>query len=161
MLLTGTLKDYTIEVANRSVQITDAAGETDTAKGVELFRFLGDGNTYLATRHTLVQTNHMGGLEKSFDQAAIWNSIDAANNPTETDSVLAKPALFQTNHTGGFERFLDKAAIWNAIGAASNNTTDNDSVLANLKQQAHDAFEHNGGNAMDELAAWLHFTHHE
>ena len=68
-------------------------------KGVELFSFLGDGNTYVAKEHALLQTHNTDGL---------------------------------------------------------------DSVLADLKQQVHDAFGHNGGvDSVDNSLALLHLTHHE
>ena len=67
-----------------------------------------------------------------------------------------------TNHTQGVEKLLGNSALWNAVDAASNNPTHADSALADLKQQLHDTFDHNGANGtVDNLAALLHFTHHE
>ena len=79
----------------------------------------------------------------------------ASSNPTHADDALAN-----AHH----EQVPKKAGVWDAIAAASSNSTDTDNVLANLRQQVHDAFAHNGGhasNAVDDLAALLHFTHHE
>ena len=59
-------------------------------------------------------------------------------------------------------KLLGNMALWNAVDAASNNPTHADKALADLKQQLHDTFEHNGAtDTMDDLAALLHLTHHE
>ena len=55
------------------------------------------------------------------------------------------------------------AAIWNAIYAASTDQMGAHSALADLKQQVHDAFGHGAtaSHTVDDLASWLHLTHHE
>ena len=72
-------------------------------------------------------------------------------------------ALNQAGHGQGVDKVLTNAALWNAVDASSNSPTHVDTVLADLKQQLHDTFDHNLGtnNTMDELAAMLHLTHHE
>ena len=62
----------------------------------------------------------------------------------------------------GVDKVLTNAALWNAVDAASNTPTHADTVLADLKQQLHDAFDHAGATGtVDELAALLPWTHHE
>ena len=71
-------------------------------------------------------------------------------------------ALNQTGHDQGVDKVLTNAALLNAVDASSNSPTHVDTVLADLKQQLHDAFDQNGANVTgDELAALLHLTHHE
>ena len=136
LLLNGTIKDYTIDVTAKSVLITDAAGGTDTVTGVELFRFLGDRATYVATKQGLVQTN--------LTDVAVKQGLVQTN----LTDVAVKQGLVQTNLTD---------AMAKAIGAASQNPMDTDSIVAHLRQQAHDAFVHRE----DDLGPWLHLTHHE
>ena len=90
LLLDGTINDYTIGVTRKAVWITDAAGETDRVNGVEMFRFLGDGKTYVANKQGLVQTNASEGFGKSLDKVVSSNASNApSNNATDTDSILA------------------------------------------------------------------------
>jgi parallel beta-helix repeat protein len=77
-------------------------------------------------------------------------------------TIIFGQALNQTGHPQGANKVLGNTAPWSAVDAASNNPTYADSALADLKQQLHDAFEHDGANVTtDELAALLHWTHHE
>ena len=90
LLLDGILKDYTIEATKQAVLITNSAGDTDTVKSVELFRFLGDGNTYVTKNQSLAQTDHTEGLQTFLNKANVWSAIGvASSNPTDTDSVLS------------------------------------------------------------------------
>ena len=72
-------------------------------------------------------------------------------------------ALNQAGNGQGADKVLTNAALWNAIDSASNSPTHADTLMADLKQQLHDAFDHNGGSnlTVDDLAALLHLTHHE
>ena len=56
LLLDGNMQDYTFAVNKGGVTITNAAGEVDTVKNVEVFHF-SDGTNYLVGRHGLVQTS--------------------------------------------------------------------------------------------------------
>src|SRR5262249_5359373 len=104
-------------------------------------------------KRALVQTDYTQGLEKFVDQARVWSTTgDASSNPTNTHGLSAN--LKQQVHD----------AFWSTMVAASSNPTDTDSVLSNLRQQVQHAFADNGchaSNAADDLAAFLHFTHHE
>ena len=77
-------------------------------------------------------------------------------------SAIFAQALNQAGHPQGVDKVLTNTALWNAVDAASNNPTHADSALADLKQQLHDTFEHSGTtDTVDELAALIHWTHHE
>ena len=77
-------------------------------------------------------------------------------------SAIFAQALNQAGHPQGVDKVLTNAALWNAVDAASNSPTHADSALADLKQQLHDTFEHSGTtDTVDELAALIHWTHHE
>ena len=72
-------------------------------------------------------------------------------------------ALNEAGNGQGADKVLTNAALWNAIDSASNSPTHADTLMADLKQQLHDAFDHNGGSnlTVDDVAALLHLTHHE
>ena len=78
-------------------------------------------------------------------------------------STIFGQGLNQPGHPQGVDKVLTDTALWNAIDSASNGPTHADSVMADLKQQLHDAFDQNGGSnlTVDDLAALLHLTHHE
>jgi hypothetical protein len=78
-------------------------------------------------------------------------------------SAIFGQALNQAGHPQRVDKVLTNAALWNAMDSASNSPTHADTVMADLKQQLHDAFDHNGGSnlTVDDLAALLHLTHHE
>jgi Ca2+-binding RTX toxin-like protein len=78
-------------------------------------------------------------------------------------SAIFGQALNQAGHPQGVDKVLTNAALWNAIDSTSNSPTHADTVMADLQQQLHDAFDHNAGSNLrvDELAALLHLTHHE
>ena len=68
----------------------------------------------------------------------------------------------QAGHGQGVDKVLTNAALWKAVDAGSNTPTHADTVLADLKQQLHDAFDHAGATGtVDELAALLPWAHHE
>ena len=77
-------------------------------------------------------------------------------------TTISGQALNPAGHPQGVDKALTTAALWNAVDAASNSPTHADTVLTDLKQQLHDAFDQNGANLTgDEFAASLHLTHHE
>ena len=204
LLLDGTMQDYTFAVNKGGVTITNAAGEVDTVKNVEVFHF-SDGTNYLVGKQGLVQTSdqtintflaasgidqsHLGPVSTAQAQQPPSNANAAPSNPSTTAptspgtippttehnhgwfagsaasdqlTTIFGQALNQTGHTQG-DKLLTGRPLWNAVDAASNVPTHTDTVLADLKQQLHDAFDHNGGatDTVDELAALLHPTHHE
>ena len=66
-------------------------------------------------------------------------------------SAIFGQALNQAGHPQGVDKVLTNAALWNAVDAASNSPTHADSVLADLKQQLHDAFDHN----VEQPTRWM------
>lgn len=99
LLLDGTIDDYVIEVANRSVLITNAGGETDVVKGVEQFHFLGsgatfdDGVTYILNRQGLVETNRTDGLERLLNTVGIFDALDPQAAPQPDGTARSNAGL--------------------------------------------------------------------
>ena len=156
LLLDGSMQDYIIAVTKRGVTITDSSGDVDTVKNVEVFHF-SDGTNYLVGRQGLVQTT-----DQNINLFLAASGVDQSHlGPVST--AQAQQQLVQaaaSNAPVGAEKLLGNMALWNAV-AASNNPTHADSVLADLKQQLHDAFDHAGATgSVDELAALLPWTHH-
>jgi hypothetical protein len=78
-------------------------------------------------------------------------------------TTIVGHALNQAGNGQGADKVLTNAALWNALDSTSNTPTHADTLMADLKQQLHDAFDHNGESnlTVDDLAALLHLTHHE
>jgi hypothetical protein len=77
LLLSDTIDKYTIDVRGNSVRLTNAAGETDVVRGVELFHFLGDDATYAVKKHALVEVNHPQVFDTLLAKASAWNTLQA------------------------------------------------------------------------------------